>query len=655
VLGGKREQPLFTSPTATTVIALSDGGMGPTGSLGESWLLARTPVLQSTEVGAGRNKLFIRGVADSSFTGPTQATAGIYFGDVRVGYDGPDPNLNLYDVDRVEVLEGPQGTLYGAGSIGGVIRIEPRVPELDGVHASARVGGSITTHGAPGYDAATAIDYSPVADRLGVRIVGYRSREGGYIDAPGRNADDVNSLTQTGFRGAVRARPFDGVTIDASYLRQTSAQPDLQYAAAGRALSHLETLAQPFSDRYKLARGVAEKRWDSGLVLRVTGGVADHHIAQRFDVSRPTVINPIAYDDVTDIKLGSAEARLSHSWPGGGGWVVGASGVWSTTGSERTIGVLMTPRDLIGVTNRTREKAGYGELTLPVFRILLLSVGARVTRARMDGEPSRRPANNDFLRGSTATRVDPDFGFSVPIAHDLIWFGQYQQGFRTGGLAVAQGAGRVATYESDTIYVGHSGFRYRHGRRISASIDFSYAHWSDIQADLVARNGLPYTDNVGDGRIVAVEANAEWGITPELRVSGAVLFNHSRLIDPMPAYVNSGDRPLPASPALTATGVLGWRHPIGNTILHAEARVRYVGHSRLGVGPVLDIPYGDYAEAGATASLEFGRFEASLGVQNLLDVRADRFAIGNPFAVARRDERTPLRPRTLRVGLAAHF
>src|SRR3546814_3098560 len=87
--------------------------------------------LSSTHLGAGRNKLFIRGIADSSFTGPTQATVGQYLGDIRLSYNAPDPDLRLYDVDNVEVLEGPQGTLYGAGSLGGIIRVVPNAPNPD--------------------------------------------------------------------------------------------------------------------------------------------------------------------------------------------------------------------------------------------------------------------------------------------------------------------------------------------------------------------------------------------------------------------------------------------------------------------------------------------------------------------------------------------
>jgi hypothetical protein len=78
---------------------------------GTEKITQRVPTVASTYLGSGRNKLFIRGIADSSFTGPTQATVGQYLGDLRLSYNAPDPDLRLSDLARVEVLEGPQGTL----------------------------------------------------------------------------------------------------------------------------------------------------------------------------------------------------------------------------------------------------------------------------------------------------------------------------------------------------------------------------------------------------------------------------------------------------------------------------------------------------------------------------------------------------------------
>ncbi|WP_432490608.1 TonB-dependent receptor plug domain-containing protein, partial [Flavonifractor plautii] len=79
------------------------------------------------------NKLFIRGIADSSFSGPTQSPVGQYFGDMRTTYSGPDPDLKLVDMQSVEILEGPQGTLYGSGALGGIVLLRPSMPSFDSV------------------------------------------------------------------------------------------------------------------------------------------------------------------------------------------------------------------------------------------------------------------------------------------------------------------------------------------------------------------------------------------------------------------------------------------------------------------------------------------------------------------------------------------
>ena len=658
ITGGKRDVPLSTYPGSALVIPVVEGATGPHGD-GQSWLLARTPIVQSTELGLGRNKLFIRGVADSSFTGPTQSTVGTYFGDVRTGYNGPDPNLNLYDVERVEVLEGPQGALYGAGSIGGIIRLAPRAPDLDRAEASADIGGTTTAHGALGYDSAAMINYAPWQDKVAIRLVGYRSVQGGYIDDPGRRVRNINAQAVTGGRAAIRIRPLDGWTLDGGYLYQSSHQPDLQYATAGAArLSRTSAIAQPFEDDYRLARLVLTKRWSNGLQFTGTVGRVAHDTDQRYDVTRPNMPTPVAYDELNSIRFTSAEGRMSQTLASGLGWLVGFSALSDHTATNRTFGPLTATRDLVGVTNRTKEKAAYAEVTIPLFGGFALTAGGRYTHARMDGEPSVNPTNRDFIRGRTSSRVDPEGGFNWRFARRFAWFAQYQQGFRTGGLAVARGIGRVATYEADQIRVAETGIRLlRDGATgLSAVGAVSLTRWDDIQADLVSRFGFPYTANVGNGRIVAFEGSLDWAITRRLRATASVFINHSSLDEPAPDYVSSGARPLPATPARSATGRIEWSRPLGAaTTLRLDGNARYISHSRLGVGPVLDLRYGNYVLTAVNGAIARGRFEVSLGIDNLFDSRADRFAIGNPFGIQYRDESTPLRPRTVRLGLAARY
>ncbi|HSM53356.1 MAG TPA: TonB-dependent receptor plug domain-containing protein, partial [Erythrobacter sp.] len=168
VIGSKRDTRIEDYPGHLTIVngeELTIGGVG-----GTEKLARRMSSLTSTHLGSGRNKLFIRGIADSSFTGPTQSTVGQYFGDLRLSYNAPDPDLRLSDLERVEVLEGPQGALYGAGSLGGIIRLVPNLPEPDLASGSAAIGGSGTQHGAFGADASAVINLPVAGDVAALRL-----------------------------------------------------------------------------------------------------------------------------------------------------------------------------------------------------------------------------------------------------------------------------------------------------------------------------------------------------------------------------------------------------------------------------------------------------------------------------------------------------
>ena len=503
------------------------------------------------------------------------------------------------------------------------------------------------------------LNYAPWTGRVGVRAVAYRSIDGGYINDPARGISNVNRITETGGRFSARVHPADGWNIDGSFLIQSSRQPDLQYALIeGSPLTRRSATSQPFSDDYQLSRGVLTKDWESGLRLIGSVGRVSHETDQRYDATRPgNFANPTTYDEHNSIHLTTGEMRLSRYVASGSGWLVGAALVADNTIKSRQFGTLATQRDLIGVSNRTHEKAAFASASLKLGKAILVTAGARYTYARQDGDPSSTPAGQNFIRGRSTKRVDPQAGVSAQIAPRLVLFSQYQQGFRTGGLAVARGVGRVANFDDDRIYVGEVGARLsrRGPTGLAAVIAVSYAKWYAIQADLVSMGGFPYTANVGDGRVTSLEGMLDWVPVEGLRATAGLFLNHSRLVNPATDFISSGSRPLPDTPGVSATGSISWRHHIPWGELTLAGNGRYVGHSRLGVGPVLDLRYGNYVETGATAALGFGRYEVSVTVDNLLDTRGNRFAIGNPFGVAYRDEITPLRPRTIRIGAKARI
>jgi hypothetical protein len=91
----------------------------------------------------------LRGLSDGTFTGRTQQTVGTYLDNIQLTYNAPDPDLRLIDVDRVEILRGPQGALYGGGSLSGVYRIVSVKPVLDEWSGSLLAGAAATESGSP--------------------------------------------------------------------------------------------------------------------------------------------------------------------------------------------------------------------------------------------------------------------------------------------------------------------------------------------------------------------------------------------------------------------------------------------------------------------------------------------------------------------------
>ena len=617
--------------------------------------IAATPILQSTALGAGRNKLFIRGVADSSFTGPTQSTANVYFGEVPVAYNGPEPGLNLYDVDQVEVLEGPQGTLYGAGAIGGIVRLVPHAVDLSGVSANVSGGVSATRSGDPGTDIAGMVNIPIETGVAGVRAVGYRVVEGGYIDDVRRNLRNVNRVATTGGRLDVRIVPVGGWTVDAGAVIQNVTAPDLQYAERGMGpLSRSSLLAQPFEQQYFLGRVVVDRRWEDGLHLVSATGFVHRDSESRFDATRPVRPNtPIAYDTDERSRLFSHETRLSRARPNGAGWLVGVALIHARDAYARRYGAPDKLRDIVGVTNRTRDAAIFGEAGIAIGPALTITAGARLTHQRTDGDPIASLKTTTYIRGRSSTRLDPTLGASWLLAPSLAAYARYQSGFRTGGITVAPGVGRVADLVPDTIHVAEIGLRReRHGPLgLSASIGASLTDWRHIQADLVDRSGFPFTTNLGNSHIHGLEASADWVPLAGLRIDMAMFLNDTRVTDPDPALRRQVGARLPNTPPVAVSGSVGYDWSVGSdTRASVDAGWRYVGRSTVGTQAPLDISQGEYGSTHLGGSVTRNEVRMTATVENLFDVKGDRFAGGNPFALAARNEYTPLRPRTFRLG-----
>jgi len=656
VTASKQRVPLLRYPGSLTTIVEAPP-LSAARAEDMTDIAAATPVLQSTQLGAGRNKLFIRGIADSSFNGASQSTASIYLDDVQLSYSGPDPGLRLYDMRAIDVMEGPQGTLYGAGAIGGVIRLTTNPVDLAHYHASMAGGVTATRDGAPGFDIAGMINAPLKSDVIGARAVGYGIRDGGYIDDRGRGLSDVNRTDTVGGRLALSVDPGDGWRIEMSGAGQQIDARDGQYAERSQgALARSSLIAQPFRSRLIFGRLVVTREWSSGLRLVSATGVASLETREVFDASAiaPPSQVPMIYDSDNSKLLLTQETRLSRSLDGGGSWVAGFALLSNRDVLSRLLGSPGSEASIIGVTNVTRAASIFAEGTIPIVPSVSVTLGARATAARIDGEPSSRPRSNAFVKGRSTRRVDPTVALSWMIAPQTAAFARFQSGYRTGGLAVARGVGRVADYRADSITVGEIGIRrlLAGPTGLSFSGSFSVAHWTGAQADLINRRGQPYTVNLGDSRINSVEGTLGWTPVPGLTANAAFLYTRYSARGAMVDQPTRPARRLPETPSFAARGSLSYDWTLRDLKFRTHGSLGYVGDSMLGTGDTLDAEQAGYMVADLSGAMKWRNIEVSLALANATGATANRFAFGNPFSLAAKDQTTPLRPRNLRLGVA---
>lgn len=683
VTASKRDTPL---PRYAGMVEALDGSIFSTAeaSGGTASLLTRVASLSSTHAGAGRNKLFIRAIADSGVAGPTQATTGQYLGDMRLNYAAPDPDLKLYDVGRVEVLEGPQGTLYGAGSLGGIIRVMPNAPNLGEWGGQMSAGFSATQHGDPGGDLSATVNIPIVAQKLALRIVGYGVQDGGYIDDVNRGKDDVNRARTWGGRAALRFAPSDDWTVDLTGVYQHIDGDDAQYAArsVGR-LQRASAVGQPYDADYLLGNVRIEKQWDSLRFVSSTGYVR-HILTENYDA---TQLNgpPALFRQRNKVDIFSTENRLVRDLDNGLGWILGASYLQSTSDLQRSLtsfgvaeilpaiipGVPIYGRGMAatatGVRNMVKEATLFGEASFEPVKGLIATFGGRLTNSRLSGEalnPVAALSDADIARAEAqADRSETIFLPSASLLTDAIpgmtLYARFQQGFRPGGLAVDDQ--RVRRFQNDRISTVEVGARKGvPGRgRFALSANVAYTDWRDIQADVTDRIGLPTTANIGDGRIYTVEGRIVVRPTQAFTIDASAIYNDSRLTQPtdfVRALSFEGrSLGLPNVADLSGRIAVDYRARLNDAMqFHISGSARYVGKSRLGVGPVLGQNQGDYVDTSLSANLTRGAVQYSLSLTNILDSDGNRFSLGTPFDL-RTDYYTPLRPRTVRIGIDFAF
>jgi outer membrane receptor protein involved in Fe transport len=659
VTASKQGIALADYPGSAEIIALDTPSMRRAAYRGTAALVEQLPSLATTSLGPGRDKIFIRGVADSSFTGPTQGTVGQYLGEIQLNYNAPDPSLSLIDMDRVEVLEGPQGTLYGAGSLGGIIRLVPHAPRRGVWEGAASVTGALIANGNGAIDGSAMLNV-PIDDGAAARFVGYRTVQPGYINDIQRGLKDVNSTRIFGGRATVQLLIGDDWSVEIGMVGQSIRAADAQYTESGLPpLSRASAIAQPSNNRFLLGYAVIHKNWSSGLKLISAWAVSDHQVRERYDATDTGSQSPLINDTANGARIFSNETRISHVAANGTSWMIGANAIIDQNRLTNVLSMDAEEPAEIGIRNRIVDMAIFGQGKFPLSDRLHVTAGGRIAYASMRSDViSFLP--NDAEEYNTARRQGrkrflPTIALTWAMRPALTGYARFQQGYRAGGLST--GFGTILNFQPDSLDMVEMGVRFgRDGSgQIHGTVALSSSWWRNIQADINGADG-PYTANVGNGRIFALEAKADWRVQANTTISGAIFVTDSLLTNPAEGFERSRRDMLPNIARITARAGIDHHLMISaDTSLTARASARFVGRSWLGVGPELHIAQGDFFEAMAGLEVACGNYALSLDVTNLFDALGNRFSYGNPFSVDGGKQRTPLQPRSVRLGFTARF
>ena len=296
-----------------SIQAISGDSLQRAGSSAFIDIAGQIPGLSVQDLGPGDKKYVIRGINSTG-----DSTAGIYYGEAVISGSNADDgggfesDIRLYDLDRIEVLRGPQGTLYGASSMSGTIRFVPKSPDLNDLGGYLTMEGSETSHASGNYNFNGAINLPIVDGVLALRLVGWKVFDSGFINqtrvgegvtglvnigttkAPnyqlrpiagvgfvkGVNDDDVG-----GGRAVLRYQPTDNLTIDANYTSQTETSGgSSRYTPAGAAafsggpivpaqgcdLCNTDVTRSPWSDNLKVFGLTVVYKTGAGTVTGTT-------------------------------------------------------------------------------------------------------------------------------------------------------------------------------------------------------------------------------------------------------------------------------------------------------------------------------------------------------------------------------------------------
>lgn len=464
-----------------------------TGSFSLEDLSRNVAGLTIQNLGPGQSQVAIRGVSAGQIVRDqpgVKEQVGVYLDETVISLSLFTPDIDLYDLNRVETLRGPQGTLFGSGSVGGTVRFISNQPELGENNASIEANGNVLADGSEGGHLKGHVNV-PIGDYAALRIVGYGTEYAGWIDARREGLstiEDVNEGNRYGTRIALRVEPTENLTITPRVVYQeiesdgfnrqeefnlfanpyTTTRPAIQLGEREQYL----LLREQFADETLIADMTIEWALEN-VTLTYAGSYTDRSILVSRDASALTgsvsvdlgypesaVLIPSNLRDTTDLEQVTQEFRIASNGSGQLSWVVGMfrsdldrdyKQRLPTPGYDQVTDLVLGEGTSESVRNgfpvdspfssdlpyEIEQLAFFGEATYELTDRLDLTLGGRwydfeETRDIVQGGLFSSLA--DQTDETSSSGFNPRLMASYALSEDMTINAQASQGFRLGGV-----------------------------------------------------------------------------------------------------------------------------------------------------------------------------------------------------------------------------
>ncbi|MGM9482020.1 TonB-dependent receptor [Roseateles sp. NT4] len=644
---------------------------------------------------AGSGVVVMRGM----YTGPQQTTntTATYFGETPISSSGTlavgaffTPDADLFEIQRIEVLKGPQGTLYGATALGGLMRIVPQQPDTRNFDARVRLGVSKVQDGGAGFGGKLSFN-APLSDGVaGLQVSAFGRRDGGFTKNVVTGEADLGRVDSKGASIALLLTPNKETQISLRLLSQDADTNGPLYQenmpGTGTPADGERGFSSVFTPRYKSHLDLAEAtvQYESSLgTITGSAGRAKPHVTLQGDYLTYALALP-ALGAATakgeqDVRLtkDTAEVRLATRRFGAFEGLAGLFYTKEDSSFRTTIAGLNNAGNPVAgpganiITSTPagtyKETALYGSGTYYFADNFDIGAGVRYAKNKQDYTITRsgllgNPPLVALASEDSATTYHL-VGRYRP-AQDWSLFARYATGYRPGGPQTNPAAPN-RTFDPDTVKSYEFGTKaYLMDRRLGLDVTVYHIDWSKVQLNALL-GGLSVMGNAGRSEVDGAEAQLSWR-DRALMLGASFGYNDARLTElgstTAPLLGAAVGDSLPGSPKMTAslfgdyafasTGPASWT-------MGATVRYRTSANAAYSVLPAANPNYvmPGFATLDVRAKVEWDRYSLRAGIDNVTDKNAvvaystTRISAAQPInSVA-----TLSRPRTFTLTLGASF